>query len=50
MGVVCVWRAQEGWTGRRYHLVTNKKIFDAETFAIYQTLRALDQRKESDHH
>ena len=36
-------------TGRCYHLGTNKEVFDAETFAIHQTLRALDQRQESGH-
>ena len=46
VGAACVWRTQEGWTGRRYHLGTNKEVFDAEAFAIYQALRALDQRQE----
>ena len=36
----------EGWTGRRFQLGTNKEVFDAEAFAIYQALRALDQRQE----
>ena len=49
MGAVCIWRTQEGWTGRRYHLGTNKEVFDAETFAIYQALHALDQQQESGH-
>ena len=47
VGAACVWRTQEGWTGRRYHLGTNKEVFEVETFAIYQALRALDQRQES---
>ena len=33
-------------TGRRSHLGDNKEEFDTETFAIYQALRALDQRQE----
>ena len=41
MGAACVWRTQEGWTGRRYHQSTNKEVFDAETSDIYQALRAL---------
>ena len=38
-----------GWTGRRFHLGTNKEVFGAETFAIYQALRIVDQRQESGH-
>ena len=34
VGAACVWRTQDGWTGRRYYLGT-KEGFDAETFAIY---------------
>ena len=47
VGAACVWKTQEGWTGRRFHLGTNKEAPDAETSAIYQALRALDQRQES---
>ena len=47
MGAACVQRTHEGWTGRRLHPGTNKEVFDAETFAIYQALRAFDQRQES---
>ena len=36
------------WTGRRYNLGTNKDVFDAETFAIYQALRALGRAKRAD--
>lgn len=39
--------AASGWTGCRYRLGTNKEIFDAETFAIYQALRILDRHQES---
>ena len=28
---------------------TNKEVFDAEVFAIYQALRVLDRRQESGH-
>ena len=49
VGAACVWRTQEGWTGRRHHLSTNKEVYDAETFAIYQALRTLDQRQEGGH-
>ena len=42
MGAACVWRTQEGWTGRRFHLGNNKEVLDAEVFAIYQALRAIE--------
>ena len=38
-----------GCTGRRYHLGTNMEVFDTETFAVYQALRALERRQESGH-
>ena len=47
VGAACVWRSAEGWTGRRYHLGTNKEVFDAEVFAIYRALHVLAQRQES---
>ena len=48
VGAACVWRSTEGgWTGRRFQLGKNKEVFDAEVFAIWQALRALEQRKES---
>ena len=46
MGVVCVWMAQEGWTGSCFHLGTNKGVFDAEVFAVYQALRTIERRGE----
>ena len=50
MGAACVWQSPSGdWTGRRYHLGTNKEVFDAEVFAIYQALRVIGQRQESGH-
>ena len=44
VGVACVWRERETWSGHRFFLGNNKEVFDAETFAIYQA------RKESGHH
>ena len=35
VGAACVWRTQEGWTGPRFQLSTNKEIIHAEVFAIY---------------
>ena len=35
-----------GWTGRRFQLGKNKEVFDAEVFAVWQALRALEQRSE----
>ena len=47
MGAACVWRSPEGgWTGRRFQLGKNKQVFDAEVFAVWQALRALEQRSE----
>ena len=49
VGVACVWRSLEGaWTGRRFLLGKNKEVFDAEVFAVWQALRALEQRNERD--
>ena len=36
-------------SGCRFYLGTNKAVFDAETFAIYQALRVLGRRQESGH-
>ena len=48
VGAACVWRSPKGgWTGCRFQLGKNKEVFDAEVFAIWQALRALEQRKES---
>ena len=49
VGAACVWRSEEGWVGRRFHLGTNKEAFDAEVFAIYQALRTIEQRQERGH-
>ena len=49
MGAACVWRSpgeEGGWTGRRFQLGKNKEVFDAEVFAVWQALRALEQRNE----
>ena len=44
-----MWQTPEGWAGQRYHLGTNKEVFDAEVYAIYQALRVSDQRQENGH-
>ena len=52
MGAECVGRTREdpgGWTERRFHLGTNKEIFDAEVSAVYQALTVIDQRQQGDH-
>ena len=49
MGAVCVWQSPGDSTSRRFHLGTNKEVFDAEVFAIYQALCAVGQRQESGH-
>ena len=46
VGAACVWRTQEGWTGRRYHLGYDKEFFDGEIFAVCRALGAIDQRQE----
>ena len=38
VGAAFVWRSGGHWAGRRFHLGTNKEVFDAEVFAIYQAL------------
>ena len=49
VGAACVWRSPEegGSTGRRFQLGTNKEVFDAEVFAIWQALRVLEQEKRA---
>ena len=44
-----MWRAQEWWTGRRFQLGNDKEVFDAEVIAIYQALRAIEQRQKRGH-
>ena len=46
VGAACVWRTQEGWAGRHYHLGSNNKVFDAEVLAIYRALSTIKQRQE----
>ena len=47
VGAACVWRSPErGWTGRRFQLGKNKEVFDAEVIAVWQALRAVEQRNE----
>lgn len=47
VGPVCIWKAPGGCARRRFPLGTNKEVFDAEVFAIYQALSITDQRQES---
>lgn len=49
VGAAVVWQTPGGWAGRRYRLGSNKEVFDAGTYAIYQALRTLGQRQESGH-
>lgn len=46
MGAARAWQTSSGWTGRRFHLGTNK---DTEVYAIYQAFRVTDQRQENGH-
>ena len=46
VGAACVWQTPSGWTGRRYHVGTNKEVFDVET---YQAPRALAVPGERPH-
>ena len=36
-------------TGRRFHLGTNKEVFGAEVYAMYQALNIIDRRQENGH-
>ena len=47
VGAACAWTTPQGWTGQHFHLGSNKEVFDAEVFAIYQSLRVIDQRQET---
>ena len=47
VGAACAWQTEEGWIGRRFHLGTNKEIFDAEVYAIYQALRVFEERGQA---
>ena len=49
VGAACVWQSPGGLSGCHFYLGTNKEVFDAETFAIYQALRVVDRRQESGH-
>ena len=45
VGAACTWKREDGsWTGRRFHLGTNKEVFDAEGFAIFQVLKIFEER------
>ena len=43
VGAACTWQTHSGWTGHRFCLGSNKEVFDAEIYAIYQALHILDQ-------
>ena len=45
-----MWREGETRLGHHLFLGNNKKVFNAETFAIYQALRSFDERQEPGHH
>ena len=47
VGAACAWQTREGWTGGRFHLGTNKEVFDAEFHAIYQALKIFEERGQS---
>ena len=47
VGAACVWRTPRGWTGRRFHLGTNKEVLNAEVYSICQALSIAEQRQES---
>ena len=49
VGAACASRIPSGWTGRRYHLGTNKEVFGAEVYAIYRALSIMDQEQRSSH-
>ena len=49
VGAACAWRRGESWTRRRFHLGSNKEVFDAEVFAIYQALRICNEGQHSGH-
>ena len=38
-------RRGAGWTGRSFQLGKNNEVFDAELFAIWHALRALELRE-----
>ena len=50
VGAACAWMEGGAWSSHRFFLGSNKEVFDAETFAIYQALRTFDSRQESGHH
>ena len=45
----CAWRTPSGWTRRRFHPGTNKEVFGAEVYAVYQALNIIDRRQENGH-
>ena len=47
VGAAFVWRSASGWAGRCFHLGTDKEVFDAEVFAIYQALLWIEGHRGS---
>ena len=46
-GAACSWQTEGGWRSRRFFLGNNKEDFDAELYAIYQAIRALEARGQT---
>ena len=47
IGAACAWQSEGEWMGRRFHLGTNKEVFDAEVYAIYQALKIFEERQQA---
>ena len=47
MGAACSWQTRDEWKGRRSILGSNKEVFDAELFAIYQAMKVLEARDQT---
>ena len=45
--MACAWQTREGFSSKCFHLGDNKEVFDAEAFAIYQSLRTFEARQQS---
>ena len=47
VGVACSWQTEGGWRSRRFFLGSNKEVFDAELYAIYQTMGTLEAKGQT---
>ena len=47
VGAACTRKAPSGWAGCSFHLGTDKEVFDAGAYAIYQALSIMDQRRDN---